>query len=362
MTAHPTLLDAAVHQCRKNHIYRIVDKDGWLERKLLMSKKFVLDDATSAFLGDLEMNAAKIVDSGKQSPEWLVQSARAPFPLTWIEFSARANTRRVLELGGGTNATPPEMQPPRVGFLIERHQTSEACRATLFSMDRRGNEGMFFSDALAWNPVDDAKPWSPLTLTNGLDGSFTHASSVVFGVVPDPVDSVWFTPVPLSRREKLRETAFENQSQGDALINLWGKAGCVLFLTLAMLTDVPQERVAVPARSRLQRGTGGRSSAAHTVIHLRVPGHRVASEAKRIVGAARRAWHEVRSHWRTYDRGETGCQHAWQSSAIDANKRTCACGAWQRWVTFPSGRGDRSMTRATQPTHYSVEGPAIEGI
>lgn len=361
MTKAPTLIDRAIRESYRDD--KSYNKPLKLYRdRLIRARKFVLDDSMSGFLADLTNSAIaeaakhSAVDNGAAMFNLMHgarRMAKAPFPVTWIEYDCVARRRRSIagwpqfQANTSGSLVSEDEIIPHVGWLIEQHPAIEtAYRMTEFCGFRdRGNGERVVMMPYAYTWVtDDATviPWHAIPMSN--EGR--SASEVATGCME------YQTPhVSLTETEMFK--AWPRHLIQSQLKEMTGELRCA-FMLLASINRLTTTYEHVrPSKGYVAKGKY-RQFMEHSVIRLTVPGGKSTKTlALRALVPIRKRAHEVRGFWREDWRHprKIGCEHVWIN--IDERHLGCQhCDARRLWVVNHQ-RGDASLGFVLHD--YSVE-------
>lgn len=307
----PTLADALLRQTFTPP-FRRLDKENWFRRHINEARRFVLDDAMSAFSADLAYANFKFMGRHAARDQAIMDGlrilSRLPHKVTWIELNLKARVIRAGEYGALNEMgmpIDPEKSPDKLGWLLVQHPQIETAFMAVECVSHASRKLNFsYADPLeeyatpnpltwfwrtddgppAWSGYDDDdepihEKFSPGEWLTGVRG-YRHPS---IGFMRSPC---WpdghFNPKELVR---------SLHQSGSDLRYLWA--------LLAAINDVPIGYESVrQSKGFVARGSY-RKFLDHTVIRLLVP-HRVSLRtlALRVARAARRRAHMVRGHWR----------------------------------------------------------------
>jgi hypothetical protein len=319
---------------------------------LYQARRFSLDDGMSSFLTDLSTTAfmGRLWEHRLAAVEAMRVGARAPFPLTWVEYNLKATIARMRDVYPFTSFTGkvafnPAEVPEREGWLIQQHPKIEtAFQAFIYTYDReagiKGFDCWRFPWSYCWTTVDSPLPYAQ-ALTSWHDDCYV--SPVITGVAGYNTNHAGVILDPHVHGQKGIEHSL-------ALMREWAGALRRMWAFLSTLADLPvRETVVTQSRGFFRRGNY-RKFLDHKTITLTVPATEHRKVARRVVLMARRRAHHVRGHWRLDWRfpGAPGCAHLFR---IDG---TCACGAKRMWITSHE-RGDASLGYVTHD--YKITHP-----
>lgn len=339
MIKAPTLADLVVRSTFSGHV------DAMWRGAVLNARKFVLDEGMSAFLSDL--SHAAFVDSSEKAIKAIDGArtlSRAPYSITWIEYDARAERRRTLQAYRGNTAvigydglqtgglSPPEEVPPRIGYLLVEDKEIRTTFRVVTFIDAVGRAEVL-PTIWGWETTDARPPWGMLShpQTKG-DLEISELATGILGYKSKQI-------ALLTNLDSDGAHGPENQRIVGGLLREHAGSLRRLMVLLSTINDLPVLGEAVkPSRGYFARGRY-RTFLEHSIIHLRVPARKtIRSLAEHVITMSRRRAHQVRGHWRTYERGKDPCRHHdW-----DENLECRACGAWMTWIAEHQ-RGDASI-------------------
>lgn len=351
MTPELTLADMILRDSYrpKGDIAALGGQQRAIEVRNLISeaRKFVLDDSMSSFLCDLS-NGPFMVPKARQPEvmDAMRHGARLPHRLTWIEYSTRAFHRRLtstypqFNVIGAKHGGPTDITKvwSREGWLLEQDVVGTAVRLTAFA--DAGDDDNFicmFPFTFCWQTTDDPLPWNADTFL----GQFAT------GLIARPNDRIGVIFKDYEQR-KTRMVQLPGETQFRAvdvlLIECIGTVRRAISL-LATLGDIP----AISTEVRQHRGFVARGAYRkyldHNVIRLNVPQQKDTKLlARRLIAAARRRAHQVRGHWRLYQREGSLCEgaHVWRAANQTGHQPCQNCSAWRTWIAEHQ-RGDATL-------------------
>lgn len=311
----PTLIDALLRQTFKPE-FRAMDAKGWLRKHLLEARRFVLDDAMSAFMADLAYSSLPKVRNAKRDQaviDGMRTLARLPHRVTWVEFNMRARIRRAHEAYGVDLQA--DNSPEKGGWLFIQHPEIEtafmAVECLSHCLDTRPDQvdlGAPLKEQASphyivwfWRTDDgDIKEAYPDSLIGHLGsnslGEDVPIAAALVGVLSYNSQQVAIDIGPYisgKTENNLYKSAMDQwmkQSASD-LRYAWS--------LLAAINDTPVTVEQVrPSKGFIARGQY-RKFLEHNVIRLKVPGRiTLQTLAGRVMRASRRRAHQVRGHWR----------------------------------------------------------------
>lgn len=317
---------------------------------LIRARRFVLDEPMSAFVADLAMSP--FIANVARRPvalDAVRHGARLPHPTTWVELDGRAFRRRLIEIypeahdATGKVLVPGEEVPRTWGWLFEEHpRDPRAVRMSEFVIDE-DDTGAPITPPFqwVWQTSDDPLPWA---------GACPRAGMIGHGIMGYECPQIGILNEPFVRERDMQIVKLGEHGKpfrAHEMVLELGSAARYAMCLLATLNDVP----ATIARAEQSRGFVARGSYRkyldHATVRLSVPArvdkHRLAAK---LIAIARRRAHDVRGHWRLYQRGPgVLCEayaHAW-GAADDAGHARCgSCSAWRTWIPAHQ-RGDASL-------------------
>lgn len=339
MKQAPTLID---------HIYRASFRNernaGWTSNAkwrdaLRRSRKFVLDDDMSTFLGELGTQAFTRPVSAevkRRTIEHLRMSARLPSEITWIEYNLRKCQSRSNELLGKPPVEVAEM-PEREGWLLMRHpKLDTAFMAIIVSHDPKidhgdGHNTWTFPVALAWTAdMDTVLPWRLLPFSK----ESAAASEVSTGLLGYKTDRAGFV------QSDMLDTPNEPQAIAE-LLKEWSGVQRRVWALLATINDLPVVTKEVRASKGFMGARSYRKFLDHRTVTLTVPQKEYKKVARKALATVYRRGGPVREHWRDDWRRPYSplCEH--EFSADEGHKFCTRCGGREIWVREHM-RGDTS--------------------
>jgi len=300
MREAPTLIDHLLrvsYRVHKNEIVHGWNSSSRMREALVSSRRFVLDDGMSTFLGEL---ASAAFQKTKGTPlswrlvEQLRTSARLPHASTWIEYDLRLCQERSMTILGQEFDT--NEMPGREGWLLQQHpKLEQAFIAHIFSYDQgrtdtSGFDTWTFPLAFAWTTDDSPLPWRCIEIQG------RTASEVATGLTGYMSSSVGIVPqtdlITAPRGKGMPERLAE-------LLTEWQGVMRRMWALLATINDIPVTfKNVVAAKGFVARGSY-RRFLDHRVITLQVPQRTdLRRLARKAVAIARKRAHQVRGHWR----------------------------------------------------------------
>jgi hypothetical protein len=304
-----TLIDVLYRASFKNEAVQGWTNNAKWRAALAQSRRFVLDDAMSTFMGELGTQAFARPESAKrrgQMAEHLRMGARLPFPTTWIEYNLRLCQTRSSELLGRPFAA--SEVPKQEGWLLQQHPDGRYDTWT-------------FPVAMGWTSDDTPLPWRAVPLSEdglsasecavGLTGYRTAQAAYVFS------DMVKTPPKPQAIADLMKE---------------WSGVMRRMWAFLATIADLPVQVTEV----RASKGFIGRGQYRryldHRTVTLNVPQKNFQKVARHALALAHRRAHQVRAHFRKNWRAPLSplCEHQWIS---DEKHMTCThCQGQKIWI------------------------------
>lgn len=376
MSKAPTLADAVIRETWRPHTTMQATMSWRMStaRRLVASAhKFILDDDMAAFVADLAHGP--FLRDPKRIAETLTvmrHGARLPHDLVWIELRGAPMKRRTTELHEahgrtmkdpwGNKYDPHEESPDRWGFLLMKQgEYLVEGREFLGDPEDPNMPVVAVPANFSW-ALDDRPIVGPNDeLERELAGKYMFAiellSTMAHGVAGlfDPcILTIPDFEAPSFRNLPVTECI--DADTGKTLLLPTIIAECsgttrYLLALLSAINDIPVSReVVTPTRGFVARGTYKKFSE-HTVVRLNIP-QRVnrAKLATRITAIIHMRAHEVRGHWRLYQRGKgvlcSPSYHQWGAAVPDAEGKLHAscgrCPAWRTWIEKHQ-RGDASL-------------------
>lgn len=293
----PTLIDALYRASFSNRPVMGWRNNSAMRDALVNSRRFVLDDPMSEFLGELASAAfayaPQLTKVRKRMIEQLRIAARLPHQSVWIEYNLRkciARSNAILEL-----PYKPEDSPAREGWLIRQHPGIDtAFSLMLFSdspgeQDEQGNGTWTFPIAYTWTVDDQQPPWPSVFLQGE-----TRDAEVASGLMGYKTDSV-----TIAQPDLLIDVKRFKPDVIRELVHEWTGTIRRVWALLATLNDIPVLQTDIQqARGFVAKGRY-RKFLTHKSIKLNVPeGRQLRKIARQIVAIARRRGHHVRGHYR----------------------------------------------------------------
>lgn len=302
---------------------------------VLHARKFVLDDAMSAYLADL---GHSFWHGGLRKRICMLENARhmarLPHPITWIEFNYAAVIERSKTLGmkilRGPNMLPDESFPARAGWLLRQHpkiDTAFLATQAVTSMVMAGR-AFIHPVSTAWCVDETPLPWRPIKLWKNDPG----VEFIVMMKGYRSTQVAW----TFSFSEQVSTPIMKAMGPwaikpGMSLRDLWA--------LLATINDLPIKIEKIePSKGYIARGSY-KKFLQHSVIHLTVPETRWRKLALKTAIALRRRAHQVRGHWRKDWRNPLNklCEHEFDEHMICR-----CCRGHQIWIAEHQ-RGDASI-------------------
>lgn len=334
-----------------------------LRSTIARARKFVLTEEMSAFVGDIgQVPFMKDRGRNDQVLDTIRHGAILPHETVWIELDGRALKKRVMDLYEAAGSDPlkdPWGDPMERVALVDDVDTCVSTWGWLLEQDPRdpriatmrsfmgggfdGGSGDPNSDpvtvpfSVSWTASDDylchtEDEAARVMIAHGIRGYYCPS----FRLNVDPVASCNFKFSNMYREH-------DGHHHGKIPVSVGETAGAVRYAMalLSTLNDIPVLRTDVrPSKGYVSRGSY-RRFVDHTVIKLNVP-QKVSRQrlALKLIAASRRRMHEVRGHWRLYQRGAgvlcLPSLHQWAEPVPNADgKLHAACGscsAWRTWI------------------------------
>lgn len=341
-----------------NTLYRAVfDKIGRrifrhpLRVALENARRFVLDESMSAFMADLGWAAFKAKPELTLSTmDSIRRLARAPFPVTWIEWDEPSLAKRART--EYQSSMREDMVPRKSGWLIFRHPQIETAHMALsFGFGNavfNEDVGMILNNAkentiglcpfgIMWNTEGDVLPWQIH------DVKLTSMSTIpISGLLAGLCG--YHAPVAICDASTYFNIRTHSPQELEALFREQFGMVRYIFALLASINDVP----VVQTEARTSKGFVAqgryRKFLDTTGIKITLPVKRYKVLARRTVIALRRRAHEVRGHWREDWRHplSASCAHSF-IRLPDQGKLECShCKGRRTWITDHI-RGDLSL-------------------
>lgn len=319
------------------------------------ARRFVLDDRMSAFLADLSSVPFQVQQVRRpQVLDTIRHGARLPHATTWIEFNGSEFRRRLLEVAEsktdswGHALVPGSEVPARWGWLLEQHPKLETVVQLTEFIDMGDDSVGAAPFTVVWQTIDQPLPYNDAD-PNG--GTFMHG---ITGYVSPYIATRPMQKVPAHRLvDVVKEEDGRRipQFKVDKMIVEMGGLARYAMSLLATINDIPVlHTFEAQHRGFVARGAH-RKFLDHTVIRLNVPQTRnTRLLAQKLIAIARKRAHEVRGHWRLYQRGEgavcTPGQHQWMAEDERGHCACMNCSSWRTWI-HPHQRGDASLGYVT---------------
>lgn len=323
-----------------------------VRRAITTARRFRLDDRMSAFMADLSTVPFRVDNIRRPAVlDSLRNGAKLPFERMWIEFSGRAFRERLLQIAlsnedpWGKPLGPKEDVPVTWGWLLERHPRLDTV-ITLTEFVDLSNER---DDALVVSMTPFVVCWNTVNLPLPYNDANTRWGNFMHGITGYhcPYTAVrWVAQRPLDEKRLVDvvEANGEKWKVHPLIVEMGGLSRYAMAL-LSCLNDIP----VIETQHRMQRGFVARGQYRkyldHSTITLNVPIKRNMSLlARRLIAQAKRRMHDVRGHWRLYqkDRGVVCLPflHEWLPDGEDGKRSHCSkCTAHRTWIHEHS-RGD----------------------
>jgi hypothetical protein len=305
----PTLADLVYRETFRKHGHLLFNPVG-IRKLLVEARKFTLDVAYSAFLGELsyvswieslgitDRNKALAIDadgavSGDianiqvKKIEQPRHMARLPYAVTWFEFDTFAHHRRFDELIGRST---PEDVIPRLGFLMVQDDNDDLSYTCIpFADVRDHGTKMEMPFVYVWS-ADDGRPVRRGKIIDQFGADFPRGHTLSTLAVPYDTDKVGVIIRANTKEEMERDRVALQEFQG-TLRHIW--------TFLASLGDVPARVRHAPPSGKFFAGGRIREFFSHNTISLDLPkGSATRSIARSIIARIRKRAHQVRGHWR----------------------------------------------------------------
>ncbi|PWT76439.1 MAG: hypothetical protein C5B60_04120 [Chloroflexi bacterium] len=326
------LIDQLYRQTFKKH-----GRNETLRGILESARRFVLDDAMTAFLYELTYTAfhgPRMIDSKnivrwKKVYERLDETrhfSRLPHAKIWVELSREAALRTIemirdrdnvrAEIDIMSSAGEPkrddwEGSGQRMGWLMQQHPKVEtAFMCTQFYNRHKDNpEIEFIPVALSWQTDDDPLPWQLREPQSEYRGLKT-GSELITGIHGYARSNVGFQ-LMVSPNEKLFSKAELEQEYHNAIIDSKGILRYIwMFLSTINKIPLVGQHEVKPSRGFVAKGRY-RHFLSHQVITLHVPEKAKRKTITQVLGQLRRRAHMVRGHWRDDWRLPKGNKSLW---------------------------------------------------
>lgn len=261
---------------------------------LRKAKCFRLDKTASEYVADASLAISDHLDEAREL-------ARSPYPVTWIDLDNTARLNRIQSLGvpltnraDGTSEGGPV---PRVGWLIERHQTQHSAhRMTYFCAIDEGP--VILPISWTWDCEGLPNPW-PTSLRTSPRTAFIHTMDYCFGIYGAKCQHVsvipgWCDPekggdIPASL---LREMIGELRHCFGLLVTL-GHVPTIERDIVSIDGDLTKQPKVIKGKTLLPL--------IHREVLINVPKRTTLSKiVDRIMEGMRKRRHGVRGHWRHF--------------------------------------------------------------
>lgn len=285
-----------------------VDQPVQLRADLREARRFVLDDAMSAFLVDLSTAVfmGKLDKIVLRMTEQMRVLARLPFHRTWIEHSSGATTRRSVELGFNASGTPDPAakadpadlsEELRQGWLLDQCADDDSLfRVHMFERDWIDGKLRLYAVPLAYAWRTDDRPGHPSWSQKA--GAIMQSELIVgvrgyqgpCGIVPNMYlnDPHWMLG---SATAQAQSAAGILKGYRAVLRRIWALLATINELPIGM-------RDITVAKGFIARGRYQQYLDYKTVV-LNVPQNAdLRKIARSAVAHARMRAHQVRGHWR----------------------------------------------------------------
>lgn len=323
-----------------------------------------LRSANRFVLSDSFLDAAVEIASRMGSPNGIEQTlrlARAPFPVTWIEFSATRRFHKQRELGTMQGSEPRLDDAGRQGWLIEQETNSD--NAARYSVHTFGDDLMnqpsgtghgvcavvYYADVTA-EAETDLFDWNdrPLATPKGTeamkDDKWRYRRLLPYGIFQATPQKGHELSTPIVASHYLLNSCNVGIEDGLAAIicqpaeaeerlgllkawdrELWECRGDMRLIgsVLAMIDEIPVQFDGIARSGMRVAGGQARAYLSHRVVNLVYPAHtaarRIARELRHISVSRKRG--PVRGHYRLIRRKD-GPHRVWVRSHFrgDATK------------------------------------------
>lgn len=360
MSAPDTLADLVL---RETYRPRSPLASGEMRRALTTARRFVMDEGMSAFMADIAQVPFHVPPVRRPEVlDTLRHGARLPHSATWIEFDGRAFRAELLKImdGATTDVFGASLGDhstvvPRWGWLMQEHpQMPQAVQMHQFM--GMGGRALKMPMRFVWQTTDEPLPWAADTAA----GEIAHG---ITGYQPAQMGVIYAGPIPKERQLRVGHEGggFPIYTTDKLLAEVGGTIRYAVAL-LATLNDVPVELTDVRQSHGFVARGAYRKYLDHTTVRLRIPVRQDTRRlAKKLVALARRRAHQVRGHWRLYERGEgTLCPdhaHAWGPADLHGRAQCTKCPAWRKWIDEHQ-RGDAGLGFVTHD--YAVTHTILE--
>lgn len=338
-----------------------------IRRSMQQAKRFVLDDSMASFLADLASATFNSVDYTRR-PDIIASmrhTARLPYPVMWIEFNYRAFMKRQIEIGAKPMLEDqpfgPETSIEHVGYLLEQNPIDEhQIKITEYFVLPRASSENPFDTSVTTDDQITTFPFVWLFRTD--DGVFhpnekvaTNAAEITTGIIGLRTDQIGVKYIgeisPRASKTVIKDwpdLGIQERYITHSMVVETGGIVRYMLSFLSALNDIPSNNIVVQPHGSYVGGGQQRKPLDHTILRLVLPKNTTTIKlAKRLIAMARKRWHEVRPHWRTFIK-ELGpvCErhdHLWSEEDASGHAHCSKCKAWRVWIVLPKGRGDPTL-------------------
>jgi hypothetical protein len=335
----PTLADTMIAMALDKRLAGGPGSDNAEIRKHLLNvanaRKFVLDDAMSRFIFDLESQLYPWGGIRKRfrALENARMLSRLPHSLIFIEFNYLAYAGRAKELGrlkfygGRTEAMGP--LPAKMGLIIGQHPKFENVFISSEVTASVTIEGrcLMHPVSIAWTTDNQPLPFETVS------------------IYKDEEDQTYLVMMNGYRSKSVGWVLTYSDSLSTRLATAYGDArkpamtARAIWGILSTINDLPVviEHVE-PSRGYMARGNY-KKFLKHSVVHLTVPETRWRKLITKAAAIVRRRAHQVRGHWRNdWQRPlSVNCEHVFNSQMVCER-----CRGRKLWI-HEHQRGDASL-------------------
>lgn len=317
-----------------------------LRAHLMDARRFVLDDAMTAFMVDLTFQSfhARALRKHHAQPKYerlfkllddIRHFSRLPHRVTWVEYSHQAYMRRELEIMDEYDLDL-RLQPQaftddievenvdlkrdewiakskdqRIGWLFTSHSKIETCfTCTIFNCVSADSPVSMCNAGFCWDTEDNPLPYpsshfiQPLG-SRGYNTSSELATHIRGYIRPNVAFRIMSGYRKSEEEEFKRETQAHMEGIGGLIRYKW------IFLSTINKIPLAGPREVKPSHGFVARGRY-QKFLSHQVITLTVPQKNTVMYARKILGdLIRRRAHQVRGHWRDDYRLPKGNKSMW---------------------------------------------------
>lgn len=330
-----------------------------LRRTIANAKRFMLDEAMSAFVAELATVPFKVAP--ERRPDILSSlrhSARLPFPSVFIQYDGLAFQRALYQayVDAPTQWGEPQTPPDPARTICDRAWLCEA--------DPSDPELIWISTFMVVDNKVATVPFRYAYRTDDLgfhpklqvDTSAGMLGHGMMGLIEANIGVRYASPLASFPKEQLvdvvdTECGIIPTFQVHTMVQDFGCIREILAL-LATLNHIPKIETEVSPAKTFIADARPRKYLDHTTLRIELPARTsLRTLAKRLIARARRGWHQVRPHWRIYHRGEQFCAshaaHVWLEADLTGHANCKLCDARRVWIVLPDGRGDPAISIRT---------------